>query len=343
MRFSTGLLTTDKLTRGAAAHCATIHEDHIFRGNRRMMAAAFARGKVKVSDQSDSWITLSSGELSAQINPLGAQLSVLRDRAGRDLLWDGNPAFWNGRAPVLFPIVGNLAGGSYRLGSKTYHLPRHGFARNRPFTLVNAGSDSALLRLQADEASLQVYPFQFELDVSFALRGATLTVTMTARNLGREDMPASFGYHPAFRWPLPYDQPREAHYLEFAADQPDTIRRLDSGGLLEERGFPTPVVNRRLLLKDELFQDDVVIFDRIQGHSVSHGAQRGPRLRVSYPDATYLGVWTKPGAPFICIEPWQGIADPAGFGGDFTSKPGVFNVLPGGAQSITMEIALLEG
>src|SRR5580704_18692348 len=97
-----------------------------------------------------SWLTVSSGALSAQINPLGAELSILRDGSGRDLLWDGNPEFWNGRAPLLFPIVGALAGGVYRVADKTYALSRHGFARGKPFEVLSISPAAAVLRLKAD-------------------------------------------------------------------------------------------------------------------------------------------------------------------------------------------------
>jgi galactose mutarotase-like enzyme len=294
-----------------------------------------------MQDQEKPWIPLSSAELSAEVNPLGAQLSVLRDASGRELLWSGDAAIWAGRAPLLFPIVGTLAGGSYRLGEKTYPLPRHGFARGRPFDVVAATASKATFRLNADEATLQLYPFRFQLDVDFALTGATLAVTSSVRNVGQEAMPASIGYHPGFRWPLPYGEPRAAHFIEFADDEGPSIRRLDAGGLLSPQRHPTPVSHRRLALDDALFRDDVVIFDQIRSRSVSYGADKGPRIRVSYPDARYLGVWTKPGAPFICIEPWQGIADEAGFTGDFGSKLGVFTLAPGAAQSLTMQIALL--
>ena len=294
-----------------------------------------------MQDQNSRWIALSSAELSAEVNPLGAQLSVLRDAGGRELLWNGDPAVWAGRAPLLFPIVGTLAGGSYRIGSKTYSLSRHGFARGKQFDVVAATSSRATFRLNADEATLQVYPFRFQLDVDFALNGATLSVTSSVRNIGQEEMPASIGYHPGFRWPLPYGEPRAAHFIEFADDEDPTIRRLDTDGLLSPQHHPTPVSHRRLVLDDALFRDDVVIFDQIRSRSVSYGADKGPRIRVSYPDARYLGVWTKPGAPFICIEPWQGIADEAGFTGDFRTKLGVFTLAPGAAQSLTMQIALL--
>jgi galactose mutarotase-like enzyme len=109
----------------------------------------------------DAWISIGSEHLSAEVDPVGAQLSRLRDSAGRDLLWNGDPSVWNGRAPILFPIVGALAGGRYRLGTKMYPLSRHGFARGRVFEILSSTSSAATLRLEADEASRQIYPFDF--------------------------------------------------------------------------------------------------------------------------------------------------------------------------------------
>jgi galactose mutarotase-like enzyme len=308
----------------------------------RLKTFSHAVGVPGMQDQKTSWIALSSAELSAEVNPFGAQLSVLRDASGRELLWNGDPAIWAGRAPILFPIVGTLASGSYRLASKVYPLPRHGFARGKQFDVVEATSSRATFRLSADEATAQVYPFQFQLDVDFALNGATLSVTSSVRNIGAEQMPASIGYHPGFRWPLPYGEPRAAHFIEFADDEGPSIRRLDANGLLSQERHPTPLAHRRLALDDALFRDDVVIFDEIHSRCVTYGADKGPRIRVSYPDASYLGIWTKPGADFICIEPWQGIADEAGFAGDFRTKLGVFTLAPGAVRTLQMQISLLR-
>jgi galactose mutarotase-like enzyme len=196
--------------------------------------------------------------------------------------------------------------------------------------------------LRADESTLQVYPFQFQLDVSFTLDGPTLAIKSSVRNFGRAPMTASVGYHPGFRWPLPYGQPRSSHYIEFDHEELPTIRRLDSHGLLSPQVHPTPVRNRRLTLDDSLFKDDVVIFEELRSRSVTYGADTGPRLRVAFPDATYLGIWTKPSAaPFICIEPWRGIADAAGFTGDFKDKLGAFAVAPGGVQELNMQLTLV--
>jgi len=289
------------------------------------------------------WVPLSSARLRAEIDPLGAQLSVLRDSRGRDLLWGGEPSVWSGRAPLLFPIVGTLNGGTYRLGSQRYQLPRHGLARTRRFELVRSSAREATFRLQADAATLEVYPFRFELEVEFLCDDATLSITARVRNGGEADMPASFGYHPAFRWPLPFGRPRASHFIEFATDEPSPIRRLGPDGLVTAARHPTPVAARRLALQDSLFVDDVLIFDAVRSRSVTYGADDGPRLRVGYPDAPFLGLWTKPGAGFICIEPWRGMSDPEGFSGDFALKPGVFNVPAGEAVAVRMTIELLGG
>jgi galactose mutarotase-like enzyme len=294
-----------------------------------------------VADQNKPWVQLSSADLHVEINPLGAQLSTLRDQGGRDWLWDGDAAFWAGRAPILFPTVGEVAGGSYRLGSKSYRLGRHGFARGKLFEVASATASAATFRLKADASTLEIYPFQFELDMQFAVSGPKLSVTAVVRNLGSTNMPASVGFHPAFRWPLPFGQARAGHFIEFEHDEPAPIRRLTSTGLLSATPHPTPVANRRLVLEDALFQPDVVIFDQFRSHKLTYGAPDGPRLEFAYPDATYLGIWTKPGAPFVCIEPWRGIADPEGFSGDFAAKPGVFSVAPGGTQSLSMTITLV--
>lgn len=293
-------------------------------------------------DVQSPWIAVRSAQISAEIDPRGAQLSVLRDAAGRDWLWNGDPAVWAGRAPLLFPIVGALAGGAYRLGQKEYALSRHGFARGKSFTVERADASSAVLRLAADAATLEMYPFLFDLTLHFVASGPSLSVTARVRNAGDVDMPASIGYHPAFRWPLTAGAERASYYLEFEHAEPAPIRRLDAAGLLTAVRHPSPVVGNRLALSDALFQDDVVIFDALRSRTVLYGGGTGPRLRLDFPDARYLGLWTKPAAGFICIEPWHGIADAEGFTGDFFHKAGVFVLAPGGEMTTTMVITLCD-
>ena len=289
----------------------------------------------------DSPIQISSGQLTAEIHPLGAQLFSLRDGAGHDLQWHGDPAVWKGRAPILFPIVGALAQGQYRLDGHSYSLSRHGFARDRLFALVEASPAGALFRLDWDEETFRLYPFRFQFDLHFAVTDATLRMTATVRNLDEDTtLPASVGFHPALRWPLPYGEPRAAHFLEFEKDEPAPIRRLDAQGLLSPQNFATPVRGRRLELRDELFTADAIIFDNIASRRLSFGAEKGPRIEIEFPGMPYLGVWTKPGAGFICIEPWHGIADPTGFSGDFAAKPGIALLAPGTERTFAMSITL---
>jgi galactose mutarotase-like enzyme len=177
--------------------------------------------------------------------------------------------------------------------------------------------------------------------VRYTLNAGALSVTAIIHNPGDENLLASFGFHPAFRWPLPYGQARASHFIEFATDEPAPVRRLNAEGLLLPDGFPTPVSGRRLALTDALFQDDVIIFDALRSRSVTYGAPRGPRIRMDFPDTPFFGVWTKPSADFICLEPWHGVADGRGFRGDFSAKPGVFTVAPGAAFRIGMNITVL--
>jgi galactose mutarotase-like enzyme len=287
-----------------------------------------------------AWLRLQSGSFTAEIDPQGAQLSVLREPEGHELLWNGDPAFWSGRAPVLFPIVGTLNAGHYLWRGQRYALPRHGFARGRAFEVLHHDAHSALLRLQADAGTMTVYPFRFELDMAFRLAGDALSIEATVRNAGDQPMPASVGFHPAFRWPLP-GAARGQQFLEFERDEPAPIRRLDANGLLTAQLHATPVRGKRLALDDALFTDDVVIFDQLASRSLIYGADNGPCIRVSFPEATYLGLWSKPGAGFVCIEPWLGVADPAGFDGEFDTKPGVFLVAPGQQRTLQMRFELL--
>ena len=285
-------------------------------------------------------VVLRSSDLVAEVSPLGAELRRLATAAGRELLSDGDPAFWRGRAPILFPIVGALRDGRYRLDGAAYPMEKHGFARRSTFSVVQAKPSTAVFRLQASDETRAIYPFDFQLDLRFALAGAAITVEAVIANLGERPMPASFGFHPALRWPLPFGHARAEHRLLFAQDEPAPIRRIDAAGLLTPELHPTPVVGRTLPLRDDLFEDDAVIFDRLAGRTVAYGAQTGPQIEVAFEGLPLLGVWTKPGAAFICIEPWAGLADPQGFDGDLRDKPGVFEVEPGGARTFAMTLAL---
>ena len=285
-------------------------------------------------------VTITSGALTIEVSTLGAEMQRLVDADGRDLQWGGDPAVWRGRAPILFPVIGLLVGGQYRLNGKAYTMPKHGFARDSVFEVAAQAVDAVTLRLTDSEATHAIYPFAFVLEIAFRVDGAALTVTAAIANRGDAPMPASFGFHPALRWPLPTGQPRSAHLIRFARPEPAPIRRIDAQGLLTPVAHPTPVEGDTLHLRDDLFVDDALIFDRLASRQVSYGADGGPQITVGFEDFPTLGVWTKAGADFVCIEPWQGFADPQGFTGDIFDKPGIVAVAPGSTRRFTMRISL---
>lgn len=284
-------------------------------------------------------IEIASAALSAVINPFGAELTHLRDAEGRELLTDADPAFWTGRAPLLFPIVGALNQDTYRVDGHEYALPKHGFARRMLFETIEAAADRATFRLSDSEATLAVYPWRFSLDVTFALAGAALLVEATIGNPGDATLPASFGFHPAFAWPLPYGRDRAGHRIEFEADE-GPLRALTPEGLIAPAERPSPLEGRTLHLADDLFTEDALIWDPVASRRVTYGASDGPQLEVEFPDTDKLGIWTRPGAHYVCIEPWHGIADPEGFAGEFRDKPGIFAVPPHGSKQIGMRVTL---
>lgn len=285
------------------------------------------------------WAEISSGQFTAAVNPLGAELSSLRDADGRELMTDADPAFWTGRAPLLFPIVGKVAGNVLRVDGRTYPIKQHGFARRSMFAVVDRAPDRVVFALTDTDETRTRYPFAFRLEVAFCVSGTTLAIDVTIANPAATPLPASFGFHPAFAWPLPYGEPRADHRIVFDADAPGTIKRLDGGLIAGDR--PLPLDGRTLLLDDALFAHDALIWDPVHAQSVTYGASSGPQLRIAFPDTPHLGIWTKPGASFICIEPWHGLADPVGHSGEFRDKPGVFEVPPGGKKRIAMSVTLV--
>ena len=194
--------------------------------------------------------------------------------------------------------------------------------------------------LRANAETRKSYPFDFRLEVAYALEGPALTVRAIVTNMDERPLPAAFGFHPAFRWPLPFGHAREDHAILFERAETAPVRRL-TGGLLEDAGYPSPVRSNRLNLTDDLFNSDALIFDRPESRSVEYGAASGPAIRVSFPEMPQLGIWSKPGAGFVCIEPWHGFASPEGFDGELADKPGMVAVPPGGEATFAMSIELV--
>ncbi len=282
-------------------------------------------------------IHLAAGPYRASVSALGAELQSFAWN-GHELLWDGNPTWWARRAPLLFPVVGSVAEGHIRVGDERFPMPKHGFARDRDWEVVSATDTQARFQLQADETTRVHYPFAFELTLRFTLDPAGLHMAAELHNPGAEPLPAQFGFHPAFRWPLLEGQARERHALLFDELEPDALRHL-AGDFIAPDRRPTPVVGRTLALKDDLFAADALIWDPVRSRGARYGVPGEPRLRVQW-QAPSFACWTKPGAPFLCLEPWQGLADEVGFTGAFPDRPGVLSLLPGASAAWSMSLAL---
>lgn len=285
-------------------------------------------------------VSIRSEGLSAEINLAGAELWRLTDADGNELLWDGDPAFWTGRAPILFPVVGGSAGGKVTVEGRDLPMERHGFARRQTFAVVEQTASMVRLRLEANDATRALWPFEFRLDMVFSVAGSRLEMVAEASNLDSRPMPASFGYHPALRWPLPYGQPRAAHRLRFDVAETGPIHRIDAAGLVKPDGVASPVEGQTLMLDDSLFVDDVLIWYDLKSGGLTYGAPGAPALTVTFPGMPMLGVWTKPKAGYVCIEPWQGTADMTGHTGDISGRPGILTLAPGETRRFPVGIAL---
>jgi len=272
-------------------------------------------------------VTLKSATCAAKIKLKGAELCSLRTNSGDEYVWQADPAVWPRHAPLLFPVVGKLKDDTLLHDDKAYPMKQHGFVRDMDFTLAEQTSSRASFRLDDSPATRAQFPFEFSLVVSYTLQEQTLDIDCLVRNPTGTPLPISIGGHPGFAWPLPGNKTKAGHSIVFETNEPAPIRRV-KGGLMDNKTFPTPVSGNTLPLADELFAPDVIIFDQLKSRSVVYQGPAGARLRITFPDFPHLGLWTKPGAPFICIEPWQGYASPESFDGEFEDKPGVAQIAP---------------
>ncbi|TIX24445.1 aldose 1-epimerase family protein [Mesorhizobium sp.] len=285
-------------------------------------------------------LTLHGDGISATVVGQGAELVSLRDADGTEFLWQAGPE-WRRHSPVLFPIVGRLKGDQMRHRGRTYPMTQHGFARDKPFTWARKGSRSCTLVFTDDTDTRAHYPFAFRLEVTYTLDHRQLGVTFDITNTGDEPLPASIGAHPAFNWPLLPYLAKTDYQLTFADDEPAPIRRIKDG-LLLSAPQPTPVERNILKLSERLFDEDAVILDQPASTSVRYAAGRGPAIEMSWRGFRELGVWSKPGgAPFLCIEPWHGLASSVDFDGDFVDKPGLMLIAPEAKRVLSYQIRLL--
>ncbi|MFS2154106.1 aldose 1-epimerase family protein [Rhizobium sp. Rhizsp42] len=244
--------------------------------------------------------------LSVDVSSLGAEMQALDTSDGRSLLWNGDAAFWSGRSPILFPIVGKAPDDAVEIEGKSYPMNQHGFARRAEFALAASSDTMCRYELAASEATKAVYPFDFVLAVEHSLEGRTLTVAAEVTNRDQRPMPFGLGFHSAFVWPLPGAQGSD-HVITLDNGAEPALIRL-SGGLLSFAKHPSPFRQGRLVLDHRMFDEDAMVFPEGAGEGLRYSAEGGPTLHFSFENLPNLALWQKPGAPFICIEPWHGMA-----------------------------------
>ena len=246
-------------------------------------------------------ITIQNQAIKAVIKTKGAELSSLQ-KEGKNYIWEINSEFWNKTSPILFPIVGALKNGEYFHEGKVYKLSRHGFARDFEFEVIENSENAVVFSLKSNEETLKVYPFHFELQLSYILEGNKLVVKYEIINRSSEKMYYSIGAHPAFNidgnfedFSLIFDDEKDLETYKLEQD-------LFSGKteILKLNGNILP-------LQYELFEEDALVFKNFATKSLTLAKNNESVMKVSFPDFPYLGIWTKKDAPFICIEPWLGI------------------------------------
>ena len=276
--------------------------------------------------------TLENDFLKVSIRPKGAELtSIYNKQTSTEHLWQADPAVWAWHAPNLFPVVGGTLDNQILIDGKSYPLERHGFARQSEFTVVEATPTKAVFSLQANEKTLAIYPYQFEFQIEYQIDHQVLTVIYRVINQEPKPLYFSVGAHPAFAVPFSPDEKYEDYYLEFQKEETLERHLLSPKGYFTGETEPVLTVEKQLPLTKDLFDQDALVFKNLDSRSVTIRSRNHDRaVTVSFPAFPYLGIWAKPGAPFVCIEPWLGYADREGTPVPFEEKEAIQHVEPNG-------------
>ena len=270
--------------------------------------------------------TIENSYLQVAVKQTGAELCSIKNlKNNREYIWNANPEYWTSHAPVLFPIIGCLKENTYYFERKSYQMPKHGIIRNNHNLKAMEHSDNTLcFSLTYSEDTIVIYPFKFEFIISYSLNENNLSIKHTIKNLGNNTMYYSLGGHPAFNCPLFNAETYEDYYLLFDKNEHLDTWLLTKEGLVSNTKQNVLDNANRLNLHKDLFNNDALIFKNPKSKSITLCSKNnGDILRLRFDDFNYLGIWAKPGAPFVCIEPWLGIADSVDSDQQLQSKEGI--------------------
>ncbi len=268
-------------------------------------------------------IKLANGIISAEISEIGAELKSLK-KDGYEYIWCGDSRVWAGTAPVLFPTLCSLKDDKYILNGQIYHMPKHGFVRGREFFVESVSESSVTMLYTHNEETLALYPFRFEFRVIFTLVENAVKVEYRVSNLNDTEMYFSVGAHEAYATPEGVED-----YDIIFPHKEDLETVLLNGGLLQRRTMTIGKNTEYLPLYDKYFILDTLIFKHLRSKELVLKNRKTDRaVKVSFPDCDYLGIWHKPSAGYICIEPWSGLPDNDNTDHDITRKEGILTLAP---------------
>lgn len=257
--------------------------------------------------------TLKNAILKITIHPVGAELQKISSvKNGKEFMWDGSPNIWSSYAPNLFPIVGELKDGEFSYENKSYQLTRHGFARHSDdFVLSDKSDDHLKFTLEYSEETLLIYPFKFEYSVSYELIDNAIKITYSVENVDDKTIYFCLGGHPAFKCPLYPDESYDDYSLIFEHPETSPTHLLNlNTGLFNGQTEPVFKTPNAIQLNPHLFDKDALVFKDLKSKKISlESKKHGEILNFNFEDFPFLGIWAKPNANFVCIEPWQGLAD----------------------------------
>lgn len=272
-------------------------------------------------------IEIKSEFISAKISPLGAELKSIWDYESRiEFLWQGDNKHWARSAPWLFPIVGKLRDDQYWLRSKFFNMKQHGFARDMKFEVFEQERDRVSMRLENNDETYKVYPFLFRFNIQYKVYGPKMLIEVEVKNVDKKEMLFSLGFHPAFNVPMTKGEKYEDYYLEFSEQESRGVHGLHNGlvNFHEPDNKKVFHPNGVIKLTPSLFSNDALILsDPESEHVILRSQKHDNYLRLEFGSVPYLGLWAAKGAPFICVEPWYGVADAVDSNGDFYEKEGL--------------------
>lgn len=277
-------------------------------------------------------ITIENEIFTLKFNAKGAELkSVFDKRFQKNIVHDGLGSYWNRSAPVLFPFVGKLKKNYYHFKDKTYQMPQHGFARDMLFELIEQSKNQVIFQLKSNKETKAYYPFNFCLRIIYTLENARVTTTYQVQNNSKKELLFSIGGHPGFVCPMYEDEKFEDYYLEFVAPETTILNHfLLEGGLLNGKMEKLILEGNTLHLSYPLFENDALVLKYLESIKIHLKSRKSSYcLTFRFRDYPFFGIWTKPNAPFICLEPWCGIADSIDSSGNLIEKEGINSLVPG--------------